>query len=102
MLQFCSWKTNFYNESPSILTFATANRRFVINAIRLENLLELMASGMTDEEILADYEDLESEDLKTCFLVAAKLANVGSITEEFEFPDFRLDNKEYPQANIIF
>ena len=52
------------------------NKRYPV-----ENLLELMASGMTDEEILADYEDLESEDLKACLLFAAKLANVGSITE---------------------
>ena len=46
-----------------------------------ENMLELMASGMTNEEILADYEDLEKEDLLACLLFAAKLAHVGSITE---------------------
>ncbi len=40
-----------------------------------------MASGMTNEEILADYEDLEKEDLQACLLFAVKLANVGSITE---------------------
>ncbi len=37
------------------------------------NMLELMASGMTHEEILADYEDLEEEDLQACLLFAAKL-----------------------------
>ena len=47
----------------------------------VENILELMASGMTGDEILADYEDLEKEDLQACLLFAAKLANVGSITE---------------------
>jgi uncharacterized protein (DUF433 family) len=36
----------------------------------VESLLELMASGMTNEEILADYEDLEAEDLKACLLYA--------------------------------
>ena len=52
------------------------NKRYPV-----ENMLELMASGMTNEEILADYEDLEKEDLLACLLFAAKLANVGSITE---------------------
>lgn len=47
----------------------------------VENMLELMASGMTNEEILADYEDLEKEDLQACLLFAVKMANVGSITE---------------------
>jgi uncharacterized protein (DUF433 family) len=52
------------------------NKRYPV-----ETMLELMASGMTNEEILADYEDLEKEDLQACLLFAAKLANVGSITE---------------------
>lgn len=34
------------------------------------NMLELLASGMTQEEILADYEDLEADDLKACLLFA--------------------------------
>lgn len=52
------------------------NKRYPV-----ENILELMASGMTNGEILADYEDLENEDLQACLLFAAKLANVGSISE---------------------
>jgi uncharacterized protein (DUF433 family) len=52
------------------------NKRYPV-----ENMLELMASGMTNEEILADYEDLEIQDLQACLMFAAKLANVGSITE---------------------
>ncbi len=44
------------------------------------NMLELMASGMTHEEILADYEDLEEEDLQACLLFAAKLADVKTIS----------------------
>lgn len=52
------------------------NKRYPV-----ENMLELMASGMTNGEILADYEDLENEDLQACLLFAAKLANVGSIGE---------------------
>lgn len=46
----------------------------------VENLLELMASGMSFAEILADYEDLEPEDLQACLAYAARLAKVKNIT----------------------
>jgi len=39
----------------------------------IENMLELMASGMSHQEILDDYEDLEQEDLWACLLFAARL-----------------------------
>ena len=44
------------------------------------NLLELMSAGMTNAEILADYEDLEEADLQACLLFAAKLAKVKTIS----------------------
>ena len=37
-------------------------------------LLELLSSGMTYEEILNDYEDLEREDLLAVLAFAAKLS----------------------------
>jgi uncharacterized protein (DUF433 family) len=43
------------------------------------NLLELMASGMTNQEILADYEDLEEADLQACLLFAKQLKKQQSI-----------------------
>ncbi|HQU58718.1 MAG: DUF433 domain-containing protein [Phaeodactylibacter sp.] len=46
----------------------------------VENLLELMASGMSFAEILEDYEDLEPEDLQACLAYAARLAKVKNIT----------------------
>lgn len=46
----------------------------------VENLLELLASGMTNEEILEDYEDLELADLQACILFAAKLSKVKTIS----------------------
>ena len=52
------------------------NKRYPV-----ENILELMASGMNSDEILADYDDLEKADLDACLMFAAKLANVGSISE---------------------
>ena len=40
----------------------------------VETLLELLSSGMTVDEILADYEDLEREDLLAALAFAARLA----------------------------
>ena len=40
----------------------------------VETLLELLGSGMTHEEILADYEDLEPDDLRAVLAYAAELA----------------------------
>jgi len=45
------------------------------------NVLELLASNMTQEEILADYPDLEKEDLQACLLFAARIVDVKSITK---------------------
>ncbi len=40
----------------------------------VETLLELLSSGMTIAKILADYEDLEREDLLAALAYAARLA----------------------------
>ncbi len=40
----------------------------------VETLLELLSSGMTTEEILADYNDLERDDLLAVLAFAARLA----------------------------
>lgn len=37
----------------------------------LENILELMSSGMTNNEILKDYPDLEEQDLYACLVFAS-------------------------------
>ena len=42
----------------------------------VENVLEWLASGMTTEEILADYEDLEREDILAALAYAARLTHV--------------------------
>jgi uncharacterized protein (DUF433 family) len=40
----------------------------------VETLLELLSSGMTIDEILADYEDLERDDLLAVLAFAAQLS----------------------------
>lgn len=50
----------------------------VIRGLRypVETMLELLSSGMTIDEILADYEDLEREDLLAVLAFAARLSRV--------------------------
>lgn len=45
----------------------------------VEFLLELLSSGMTHEEILTDYDDLEEADILAVLLFAARLSQVKSI-----------------------
>lgn len=42
----------------------------------VEWLLETLSSGMTNEEILLDYEDLQPEDIQAVLLYAARLSQV--------------------------
>ena len=42
----------------------------------VETLLELLAGGMTTDEILADYQDLEREDVLAALSYAARLTHV--------------------------
>lgn len=53
----------------------------VVRGLRypVEMLLELLSSGMTIEDILADYPDLEREDLLAVLAYAARLSQVKRI-----------------------
>jgi uncharacterized protein (DUF433 family) len=50
----------------------------VVRGLRypVENVLEWLASGMTHEEILADYPDLENDDLLACLAYAVQLSQL--------------------------
>lgn len=43
----------------------------------LELILELLSSGMTTDQILEDYEDLELDDIQVTFLYAAKSSHLN-------------------------
>jgi len=45
----------------------------------VETILELLSSGMTTDEILADYEDLEREDILAALDFARRLSQVKRI-----------------------
>lgn len=49
-----------------------------------EVILDLLGAGMSFADILADYPDLEKEDLQACLLFAGKLVKVNSILALFE------------------
>jgi len=53
----------------------------VIRRLRypVENILELMASGMTIEELVVDYPDLERADFLACLAYASQLVKTKSI-----------------------
>ena len=50
------------------------NMRFTVT-----DLLQLLSSGMSNEEILEDYPFLQMDDIKACLLYAAKLSNPTKI-----------------------
>jgi uncharacterized protein (DUF433 family) len=45
----------------------------------VEMILELLSSGMTYEDVLADYEDLERDDLLAVLAYAARIAQTKRI-----------------------
>lgn len=47
----------------------------------VEQVLEWLASGMSMEDILADYEDLEREDVLAVLAYAARLAHVKRLEQ---------------------
>ena len=44
--------------------------------IRVADVLEMLAEGVSAEEILADFPDLEAEDIHACLLFAAERADI--------------------------
>ncbi len=53
----------------------------VIRGMRypIENILELLSSGMTTDDILDDYEDLEREDIYAVLSYATRLSQIKRI-----------------------
>jgi uncharacterized protein (DUF433 family) len=45
----------------------------------VETILELLSSGMTTDDILADYEDLERDDILAVLAYAARLSQIKKV-----------------------
>ena len=51
------------------------NMRFTVG-----QMLDLLAAGMSEEEILDDYPYLEKEDIQACLTFASRMVNTRSIS----------------------
>ena len=48
--------------------------------IRVTDIIEMLAENVDVEEILADFPDLEAEDIQACLVFAAQRTNIPRIT----------------------
>lgn len=47
--------------------------------IRVADIMEMLAEGVSADEILADFPDLEAEDIQACLLFAARRADIARL-----------------------
>ena len=47
--------------------------------IRVADILQMLAEGVSAEEILSDFPDLEAEDIRACLLFAARRADIARL-----------------------
>ena len=73
-------------KQENLLTRVTINANIchgkpTIRGLRypVENMLELLAAGMSHEEILADYPDLVEEDLLACLAYAVRVTQTKAV-----------------------
>ncbi len=50
--------------------------------IRVQDILEMLAAGTSDTEILADYPDLEADDIRAALVYAAAYLDHSVVTAE--------------------
>ena len=72
--------------NPSLLSRITVNPNVCFSKPTIRNmrysvevLLDLLSAGMTTEEILEDYDDLEREDILACLEFASRMVQVKSV-----------------------
>lgn len=72
--------------NPSLLSRITINPNVCFGKPTIRNmrysvevLLDLLSAGMTTEEILEDYDDLEREDILACLEFASRMVQVKSV-----------------------
>lgn len=78
----CVARGNFMNLSERITIIPDiCHGKPTIRGLRypVEMILELLSSEMTPEEILADYEDLEREDIFAALAFATRLSQVKRV-----------------------
>ena len=75
-------------ESTNLLSRITLNPNVCFGKPTIRNMrypvemiLDLLSAGMTFDQLLVDYPDLEREDLQACLQFASRLTRVNSITK---------------------
>lgn len=73
------------------MTSSICHGRPCIRGLRypVEMILELLSSGMSSEDILADYEDLEREDILAALAFAARLLSACTRQRDDEVAERR-------------
>ena len=70
LLERITLNPEVYKGRPTI-----RNMRFTV-----AQMLELLAGGMTDQEILDDYPYIEKEDIQACLVYTSRVVNARSIS----------------------
>ena len=60
-------------ESPHRRGFGDSHRQAGDPRITVEQILRALANGVPESELLADFPDLERDDLRACWLYAAEM-----------------------------
>lgn len=47
--------------------------------IRVSDILEMLAQGVTQQEVLTDFPDLEADDIRACLMLAARRLDVPRV-----------------------
>jgi uncharacterized protein (DUF433 family) len=47
--------------------------------IRVSDILEMLAAGVSEAQVLADFPDLETEDIRACLRFAARRADLSRL-----------------------
>ena len=47
--------------------------------IRVSDILEMLAQGVTQQEILDDFPDLEADDIRACLMLAARRLDIPRV-----------------------
>ena len=47
--------------------------------IRVSDILEMLAQGVTQQEILTDFPDLQADDIRACLMLAARRVDIPRV-----------------------
>jgi uncharacterized protein (DUF433 family) len=63
--------------------------------VRVKDILELLAAGLSEADILVDYPYLEAEDIRACLAYAAEQSNHSALFATFDEWSSEADRRGY-------